>query len=195
MKEEELTEDQIIKEELKKTPKQDIMCYIGMGICLLMIFMPAIFKKIFYDPSMDLLEVEVVYTDLYCKGNIGRGDYQFYTEVTSKYEDSVINNTVITYTYKLGANVDEKTLVVPEINQLLEIDVSGLKKEKKANGYQFTIDFEENRELMSHEVLKEFAYAPPTQMNKFRELKVSCQNTSETVLETKYRYEIEQRSY
>lgn len=195
MKEEELTEDQIIKEELKRTPKQDIMCYIGMGICLLMIFMPAIFKKVFYDPSMDLLEVEVVYGNMQCQGNSSKTGYQLYTTIQNEYKDSRIQTSVIKYTYRLYSTTEEENVSVEEINKLLELDVNGIKKEKLDNGYQFTIDFGNNRGLMTHEFLKEFAYAAPTQLEKFRSQKLSCQNTSETVLETKYRYEIEQESY
>lgn len=46
-----MEEEQIIKEELKKNTKQDILCYIGMVVIFIMIFIPPIFRIVFYDPT------------------------------------------------------------------------------------------------------------------------------------------------
>jgi hypothetical protein len=191
MNEEELTEDQIIKNGLKNTTKTDIICYIGMGICFLMIFVPPIFKKVFYDPGLEWIEAEIVYTTLDCMGNVSKGDYLLYTTTKSNYINSRIRTVELTYTYKKFEGKED--VEIKEIQTFLGITAEGLKSEKVEDGYKFTIDYNKNKSLMQNEVLREFAYAPPTQLNKLQSQKLFCNMASETKVEEMYQYEYDER--
>ena len=48
-----MEEQKIIEEGLKKNTKQDIICYVGMALLFIMIFIPPIFRVVFYDKEVE----------------------------------------------------------------------------------------------------------------------------------------------
>lgn len=173
-----MEEQKIIEEGLKKNTKKDIICYVGIALLFIMIFIPPVFRVVFYDSSVNRETVEVVYLDLVCTKSIFREGKKVTTKINNNYRDSIILKSVVEFLYE-GV---EDEIDMPEVNEFLSINAEGIKKEKTTSGYIFTFDYV-NYPLKDLPELEEYKRPAPAQINYYKNKNFSCENTSKVVEE------------
>lgn len=174
-----MEEEQIINEELKKNTKQDILCYIGMVVIFIMIFIPPIFRIVFYDPTSEKKEVDVVYANLKCYRSFYRDGKTIDIRIENNYRDLIVLNSKMTFSY---TNPEEE---ISEVTYLNAIEQPGVKKEKLTDGYSYQIDYENNPALYDLNELSEYNLTEPAQRNYFKTQNFTCERDVKTVKEEK----------
>ena len=173
-----MEEQKIIEEGLKKNTKQDILCYIGMAIFFIMIFIPPIFRIAFADSKKETSKVEVVYLNLSCQKAVYRGGKKIATTINNSYKDSILQTSVMTYEYERDDDGE-----ISEVNEFLALEYPEIKSEKLDNGYRFTFDYT-NGNLLNKEELSEYNSPAPAQMNYYTTQQgYNCETQSEIKLE------------
>lgn len=170
-----LTEDQIIKEGLKFNKQSDLKYVFMIFAIAIMIFIPPIFRVVFYDPTKEIVEVEVVYLTLNCRKGVYRESRLFNTKITSNYKDGSIQTATIEYTWDDLKDGE----IIPEAETFLAIDTAGFTSEKITNGYKFNLDYSDKALLQVPE-LEDYKHAAPAQMNVYREKGFICESESVT---------------
>lgn len=174
-----MEEEKIIKETLRKNTKRDIIDYCLIGFVFIMIFVPALFKVIFYDSSIKVTTKQVVYLTFTCRKTVIAGDNQISTIIENKYKDSVIQKSVLDIRYSGGTEDD-----VPEIKEILSLNLgSKIGKEQKENGYVFTFDFVKNKELLEIEALNQYSMPASNAIPSYPAAGFYCERSSEIVEE------------
>lgn len=175
----ELTDEQIIEIGLKTHTKTDKMCFLLIGVMALMIFIPPIFRKVFYDPDLAISERETVYMNLRCIKRRSKITYSLKETIDFNYRDGEILNANIVFKYE---NIKTSKKIEPpqEVTKYIDMNISKIeKKEAEDNlGYSFFIDFEKNSELLNEKELNELAFAAPTQITNMGSLAYSCTPTT-----------------
>lgn len=106
-----MEEQKIIEEGLKKNTKQDIICYVGMALLFIMIFIPPIFRVVFYDKEVEKNEIDVVYLELSCRKAVYRD---------GKKVSMIINNSYRIVFYKSQLlNILMKVIMVKILRKLI----------------------------------------------------------------------------
>lgn len=175
LEEDTLSEDQIIKNGLKFDAKSDMIFVIFAVVSFLMIFVPPIFRVVFYDPTKEIVEVEVVHLNLSCRKGIYRDGRILNTKIYSEYKDGVLQNSTFEYTW---ADLKEGE-VIPEAEDFLAIESKGFKYEKIVDGYKFMMDFSD-KELLQKPELADYKHAAPAQMNYYKDKGFICESESMT---------------
>ena len=175
IEEDTLSEDQIIKDGLKFNPKADMVYVIFMVVAFLMIFVPPIFRVVFYDPAKEIVEVDVVHLNLECRKGIYRGGRLFNTKIYSKYKNGEVLSSTFEYTW---AELKEDE-VIPEAEDFMSIESPGFKYEKIVDGYKFTMDFSD-KNLFTIPELADYKHAAPAQMNYYKDKGFICESESTT---------------
>ena len=62
-----MEEEKIIRDSLNTHTKQDIFCYVGMGLLFIMIFIPPIFRIVFYDAEANKPKPDIILLNLMCR--------------------------------------------------------------------------------------------------------------------------------
>lgn len=180
----ELTEDQIIKKGLKTKNPKDKMCYLGIVICFIFIFIPPIFDKVFDYTRPEDTHVEVVYSRLSCRKVLG-GSNRLILNVYNEYKDSIVTKSTLVYTY------DESADGQSDLNELENWYVyeneKGFKfekgKENDKNIVTITIDYKNHEELRSKEDLTNYSMNFMPQFNHFGSQGFFCTKDSKSVTE------------
>lgn len=164
-----MEEEQIIKEELKKNTKQDILCYIGMVVIFIMIFIPPIFRIVFYDSASNKPLKEVVYVNLKCYRSFYRDGKTIDIKVENNYKDGTVLNSTMDFSYT------EPEEEISEVTYLNTIEQPAIKKIKKADGYSYQIDYENNPVLYNVNELNEYKLTAPAQRNYYEKQNFTCE--------------------
>lgn len=170
-----MEEQKIIEEGLKKNTKQDIICYIGMAVIFIMIFIPPVFRFVFYDSEVENDKVEIVYLNLVCQKAMYREGKKISITINNMYKDSIIQTSVAEYNY-------EQEEEIAEVNEFLSIESEDIKKEKLETGYRFTFDYT-NPRVLELEELANYKSPAPAQMNYYKNKGYACETTSEVKTE------------
>ena len=174
-----MEEDKIIKDKLRKSSKRDIIDYCLIGFVFVMIFVPAIFKVVFYDSSIKITTRDVVYLTLTCRKSSIVGESNISTLIVNNYKDSIIQKSTVTY----GYNKDNEENV-PDVGMILALNLGNkIEKKQNDNGYTFSFDFVKNRDLLKIEDLKKFSMSAPTATKEYAEQGYFCERSSEIVTE------------
>lgn len=178
----EMTEDQIIKKGLKTNTKKDILCYVGMFVLFILIFIPPIFRVVFYDPNEEIHEYTVVYINLRCRKAYFRGGLRVDNNIESNYKDSALTDLKIEYVLsdELGDNNIE------EINQLEELSRNNpnIQKQVSGNTYTYFFDYSKYPDFRTEEFLKNYSRPLGHQLKIYREeQKYTCESQSREEIE------------
>ena len=171
-----MEEDKIIKEGLKTHTKSDIICYIGMALLFIMIFIPPVFRVVFYDAEANAPKPKVVLLNLKCRRAMYRESFRLVSNVDANYVDSVPQTVVIDFTYEKEGGITD----ISEVNELLGVNSEGVKVEQIKDGYRFTLDYA-NYPLNQIEELKKYGYLAPPQMQMYDSMNYYCESTTETI--------------
>lgn len=166
-----MEEQKIIEEGLKTNTKQDIICYIGMAVIFIMIFIPPIFRVVFYDSEAKNNDVEIVYLNMVCQKAMYRDGKKILITVNNIYKDSIIQSSVAEYNY-------EQEEPIAEVNEFLFIESDDIGKEELETGYRFTFDYT-NPRVFELEELTNYRSPAPAQMNYYKNKGYACETTSE----------------
>ena len=168
-----MEEQKIIEEGLKKNTKLDIVCYIGMAILFIMIFIPPIFRVVFYDEESNKNGIEVDYLELSCRKAVYRDGKKVSMIINNSYKDSILQKSVAEYTYESSDGEG-----IAEVNQFLAIDSDRILSEKISDGYKFTFDYTNNSDLFDLVELSDYYKPAPAQMNYYKSNGYTCESTS-----------------
>jgi len=175
----EITREEIIDLGLRENTKADIFCYILMGLVFLMIFVPPVFRKVFYDPDLAISEVETVYLTLDCRNTTVKEGYFLAEVMTMYYRDSEILNVTVDFEY-----TNKKVSVIEnnpkEVIKYLEI--SDIEKKQKTDGHTFIMDFEKNPELLKKQELSQFTLSAPAQITNMKSTEYICNTEYKTMI-------------
>ena len=168
-----MEEQKIIEEGLKKNTKQDIICYVGMALLFIMIFIPPIFRVVFYDKEVEKNEIDVVYLELSCRKAVYRDGKKVSMIINNSYRDSILQKSVAEYTYESdnGENI-------AEVNQFLAIESDRITSEEISDGYKFTFDYTNDSDLFGLSELADYYKPAPPQMNYYKSNGYTCERTS-----------------
>ena len=175
----EITREEIIELGIRENTKKDIFYYMIMFIVFVMIFIPPIFRKVFYDPDLAISEVETVYLTLTCKKSAVKDDYFMYETLTLYYRDSGILNVNVEFEYR-NIQVDVIENDPPEVTKYLELDY--VKKEKRVDGHVFSIDFENNPKLLNEKEVSNFTLSAPAQITNMKSTTYKCNTEYKTMM-------------
>ena len=93
-------EEEIIKSGLKSHSKQDTMCYLGMALIGILIFIPPLFRIIFADSIPKSTIEEITYMTVSCRTGFFDEDGLSVIEViTSNYRQSEILDMKVEFIY------------------------------------------------------------------------------------------------
>ncbi len=165
-----MEEEKIIEEGLKTHTKSDKIYFAGMIIMFIFIFIPPIFRIVFFDPDKKPDTIEVSYLELTCSKAIYRDNYRFNTKIVNNYKEGAILDSFVEYTYE---NAPED-VVIPEINELLEVKEDGFEAKKLSNGYSFTMDFTKPA-LKELPIFKDATYISALQKNTYEKDGMVCE--------------------
>ena len=176
-------EEEIIKSGIKSHSKQDTLCYVGMALLAIMIFIPPAFRVIFADSIPKSTIEEVTYMDVMCRTAFFDEDGKAVSEIiTAQYRQNEILNMKVEFVY------DSKE---PKFNEasLLEFEelsksVKEFKMKKGKTTVTFQIDFLKYPKLKNKEAFRNYTKLAPAQMNYYKTNKgLSCDHESETKVE------------
>ena len=176
-------EEEIIKSGLKSHSKQDTMCYLGMLLIGVLIFIPPLFRIIFADSIPKSTIEEITYMTVSCRTGFFDEDGLSVIEViTSKYRQSEILDMKIEFIY------DNENPKFNEAQVLSFMEISKkykqFKMKKEAKKVTFDIDFLANPSLKHTEEFQNHTKLAPSQMNYYRQYEnLSCGHESETKIE------------
>ena len=174
-----MEEDKIIKDTLRKNSKRDIINYCLIGFVFLMIFVPAIFKVVFYDSSIKITTKDVVYLTLTCRKSSIVGGSNISTLIVNKYKDSLVQSSTVTYGYSKD-NIEN----VPDVEMILSLNLGNkIEQKENDNGYTFTFDFVKNKDLLRIDDLKKFSMSAPSATKEYAEQGYFCERYSEVITE------------
>jgi len=176
-------EDEIIKEGLKSHSKQDTLCYVGIGVLAILIFIPPIFRVIFADSIPKSTIEEVTYLAVSCK--------------TAYFdEDGKIVSEIIESNYRQGEILDMKVQFLydntsPRFNDTQLEEFESLSKKHKEFSMKkdkqkitFSIDFLKNMDLKKHDDFIKYTKLAPAQMRYYADNGgLSCDSEAETKTE------------
>lgn len=172
-----MEEEKIIKESLNTHTKQDIICYVGMGLLFIMIFIPPLFRIVFYDAEANMPKPDVVLLNLKCRKAMYRESYKLTSNINADYVSAVPQTVVIDFSYEKEGAIED----IPEVNSLLSVrDKEGVTVEKIENGYKFILDYA-NYDLKKYEELEKYGYLAGPQMQKYEDMNYYCESTTETI--------------
>ena len=179
----ELTEDQIIEKGLKTSNPKDKMCYLGIAICFIFIFIPPIFDKVFdYTRPADT-HVEVAYARFNCR-RVYSGDNSLVVNIKNEYRESVVQSSLIEYSYK---EVEGETSISEIENWTAFENIKGIKitkgKNNDVNSVTVAIDFKNNESLRSDPELDDYTMNFMPQFNYFGGQGFYCTKESKSVTE------------
>jgi hypothetical protein len=175
-------EEEIIKNGLKSHSKQDTLCYIGIGVLAILIFIPPIFRVIFASSIPKSTIEEVTYMSVSCKTAFFDDDGKIVSEIIeSNYRQGEILDMKVQFLYD---NPSPKFAEI-QLKDFEELSKKhkefSMKKEKQK--VTFSIDFLEHLDLKKNADFKDYTKLAPAQMNYYeREVspKLSCDNEAET---------------
>ena len=177
----ELTEDQIIQKGLKTHNPKDVMCYIGIVVCFIFIFIPPIFNKVFdYTRPADT-HVDVTYAKISCHKSASSDGAETY--IKSEYKDSVVQTMNIEFIYdetETGATSDVTSWFAFEKTKGFKINKQ---KNNGKNTVSVDIDFKNNEELRENEELSEYTMNFVPQLQHFSSKSFFCSKETVTVNE------------
>lgn len=167
-----MDEQKIIEQGLKQNTKQDIICYVGIGLLFIMIFVPPLLRLFIPKPDESANKEEIVYLNLVCTKVVIRNNVRIEMLVNNTYRNSIIQNSVMEFNYLQEEDI-------PEVNEFLAIESEDIVKEKlESGGYRFTFDYT-NPNIMSLEVLANYKMPAPAQRNYYENtLYYGCDQTS-----------------
>ena len=176
-------EEEIIKNGLKSHSKQDTMCYLGMVLIGVLIFIPPLFRIIFADSIPKSTIEEITYMTVSCRTGFFDEDGLSVIEIiTSNYRQSEILDMKIEFVY----DNENPKFNEPQVLSYMEIakKVNQFKMKKDKKSVSFTIDFLANPSLKHTEEFQNHTKLAPSQMNYYRQYEnLSCGHESETKIE------------
>jgi hypothetical protein len=176
-------EEEIIKSGLKDHSKQDTMCYVGMAIIGVLIFIPPIFRVIFADSIPKSAIEEVTYMTVTCRTSFFDSEGHGVTEIVENhYRQSEILDMKVEFLYD-SQNPNFQEAAVLNFEKISK-SIKEFKETKEAKKVTFSIDFLENPNLTKAEELQNYTKLAPAQMNYFRQYEnLGCDHESETKME------------
>ncbi len=175
------TEDEIIRSGIRKVTKADIFCYLVIVITIILMILPVALRLIIPKPITEM-EMEIAYVELNCYRTIIKDSNELSAAIKFNYRDGSNNQVTATFTYK-KANEEYK---FDDIEELDAINHKGIKKEEEGNKVVYTIDFENNEDLRSNEVLRKYSGSLGVEEQTLRNINYSCISNSETKKELVY---------
>ncbi len=176
-------EEEIIKSGLKSHSKQDTMCYLGMALIGILIFIPPLFRIIFADSIPKSTIEEITYMTVSCRtGFFDEEGLSVIEVITSNYRQSEILDMKVEFIY------DNENPKFNESQVLSFMEMSKkykqFKMKKEAKKVTFEIDFLANPSLKHTEEFQNHTKLAPSQMNYYRQYEnLSCGHESETKVE------------
>ena len=128
---------------------------------------------------------EITYNYLVCYKTTLKDNYELSTSIRLNYRDGFITDGQFDYRYFKRNDNAQDGYTFDEIEEFKQLDEKGITKNIDGNHYKFTVDFENNKELLNHPTLKDYTYIVTTELNILQvEKGYSCSNDSEVKIET-----------
>ncbi len=173
------TEDDIIQSGLKHHTKSDYVCYMIMGVIVVLAILPMALRMIIPRPITEI-EKEIVYYDLTCYRTISREGYQLSSKVAIHYRDGAVDNAELTFTPLKVKDDAPDDYIFAEINELNNVNEKGLSSSVEENSHIFKVNFKENSALINNDVLKDYSYFSGPEAEYLKGIGYSCDSKSET---------------
>ena len=132
------TEDEIIKSGIKHNVKQDIICYVIMGLIVVLILIPPLMRK-FHPKPITEVDKDIVYLTLKCAYPQTIEGYILYSNVKNDYRDGVLMNVNLQYTYK---KVDANKNPTDDVTEPTDEDVPTFSEIVKMREVNANADYE-----------------------------------------------------
>ncbi len=181
-----------IKIEKEKEPltKNDILCWVGFVVCILLAILPYFLrfidagydegKKFTWDPNVEE-EKPVEKVQLLCNVDKNETGYTYKVEVANDYENYVITKIVITYIVTLtDQKLTDNDIKISEYETLSLIESEGVVAEHESGSmtYRIIMDFKKDPSLKNVDILKEYAGAIAPRKEKYENEGYTCEKTA-----------------
>ncbi len=172
-------EEEIIKNGLKSHSKVDTLCYAGMVLLAVLIFLPPICRALFMDGRPKSTIEDVVYSTLTCRyGYADENKTSVTKSIIGYYRNGEPRKAEVSF-YYYADSVNEKDAEQAKYIALSDT-VPEFKSSVNPNEIIYSIDFIGHKELLSKEELKEFTMPMAGAMTYYNNLEYICGVESET---------------
>lgn len=176
------TDDDIIRSGLKHNTTGDKICYFLIAVVIVLAILPPVLRLLVPKPVTEI-ERDVVYLDLDCFRTKILTYGTLHTGVVINYRDGNAKVANVTFSYtssKEATEVDDLTNFA-EISELERLDLKGLTKDVSEGGkkYSYKIDFENNPELLSNDILNKYSYVSGVEIDYLKNREFYCSSKSE----------------
>ncbi len=178
------SEDDIIESGKSYNTKTDFICYFIMFIIFILMILPPVLRKVIPKPITEEDRI-VVYIDMKCYRTKRISGKEINSTITATYRDGVVKDFEINHKYNKNTEATGE-FYFEEVEELLNLDLPGLKKDIGDDEYTFKLDFYNNEALFSNETLEKYSYINGVEMNTLREIGFYCNNKTEEVEERVY---------
>jgi len=180
-----VTDDEIIKSGIKYNTKSDYVCYFVMFLIFILAITP-VFLRITNPKPITEEERDITYLTLSCYKTSFRDNYELSTILKLFYRDGEINSVNLDFSYNKQNNEAADNYVFAEIDDLERLDLKGITTTKTSNKTSFVIDYDNNPEYKTMDVLSDYAKVSGAEINFLNTKGYKCVQDSEVIKEVVY---------